>query len=241
MGNTVDISNQELLLPYPVIASMWKARNHISGLTDNTLVKTGVQGSNDGVTYLRLKDMVTRTKKYRADTGKNPQNIWVKKPSQTAVIKPSDDWKNNTHIKNIMKIIGNFNTFSEFVEKLRSYAKTKKGLYKYYKNSRFIGTQKEVAALTNNSMGNCVDWSQLARAVAVIMGYKVDYVQIQCSNVTHLIIRIIGKEFTKQTYVDLAAIVDWDSKHCPIGNACWCSTNGKPNKIVAVNPGWMNE
>lgn len=67
------------------------------------------------------------------------------------------DWQKNKYIISIQKLIGKFNNYTEFVEKLRAYAKTKRGLYKYYLNSHFIGTQKEINALTNGLMGNCVD------------------------------------------------------------------------------------
>lgn len=243
MSNIVDISNKELLLPYSVVASMWKARHHINGLSNSTIIKTGVKDSNEGITYLKLKDMVVRTKQYKKDNPKNQKpNIWINIPKTTATdIKPTVEWQKNKYIIAITKIIGKFNNFTEFVEKLRIYAKSKKGLYKYYLDSRFIGTQKEIQALTNGLMGNCVDWSQLARAIAIIMGYKCDYVQIQCTNVTHLIIRVSGKEFKQATYIDLAAIVDYNSSYCAIGKACWCSSNGKPKKIVAINPNWMNE
>jgi hypothetical protein len=238
----VDISDKELLLPYTIVASMWKARKHITNLNDNTLVKTGVTNSDDCIKYSKLKDMVNRSKKWKKDNpNKSLQNVWINHPKIIATVTATTDWKNNTHIKNIIKVIGDFNNFTQFIEKLRAYAKSKKGLYKYYLNSRFIGTANEIKALTNGTMGNCVDWSQLARAVGIIMGYKVDYVQIQCTNVTHLIIRVSGKEFTKQTYIDLAAIVDWNSAYCSIGNACWCSKNGVPNKIVSINPAWINE
>lgn len=90
-------------------------------------------------------------------------------------------------------------------------------------------------------MGNCVDWSQLARAVAIIMGYKCDYVQIQCTDVTHLIIRVQGKEFKQATYIDLVAIVDYNSSYCAIRQDYWCSSNDKPKKIITINPNWMNE
>jgi len=56
-----------------------------------------------------------------------------------------------------------------------------------------------------------------------------------------VLVRVIGMEWTKQTYIDLAAIVDWHSAYCAIGNVCWCSTNGKPNKIVGINNHWLFE
>ena len=238
MTPIIDITNKELLLPYQVVAGMWKARKYIANLDSKTLIRTGVKDSNDAITYSKLKDMIIRLRTFREKQGKTPDNIWINKPKSTVTdIVPTRDWQNNKHITAIQKLIGKFNTFTEFVEKLRTHAKTKKGLYKYYLNSRFIGTQKEIEALTQGLMGNCVDFSQLARAIAIIMGYKCDYHQIQCSSVTHLIIKVSGKEFTIPTFIDLAAIVDWNSSHCPIGNKCWCTSGA----TVSINPNWMFE
>ena len=235
MSKIIDISKKELLVPYPTVAKMWEAKKYIANLKKDTLIKLGKE-SGEGIQYQTLKDMVVRIKDYKAKHGKAPLNVWIVKPKTTATdIKPTAEWQKNKYIIAIQKLIGKFNNFTEFVEKLRAYAKTKKGLYKYYLNSRFIGTQKEISALTNGLMGNCVDWSQLCRAVAVIIGYKADYIQWQCTNVTHLTIRISGKEFSKATVVDLAAIVDWNSRRYELGEH-WCS-----NKIVSVNPAWMDE
>lgn len=235
MSKIIDISNKELLIPYLTVAKMWDVKKYIVDLKKDTLIKLGKE-SGEGIQYYVLKDMVVRIKKYDNEHGKKPENVWIVKPKTTATdIKPTEDWQKNKYILAIQKLIGKFNNFTEFVERLRAYAKTKKGLYKYYLNSRFIGTQKEINALTNGLMGNCVDWSQLGRAVAVIMGYKCDYIQWQCQSVTHLTIRISGKEFNKPTVVDLAAIVDWNSRRYELGEH-WCSNN-----IVSVNPGWMNE
>lgn len=235
MSKVVDISKKELLIPYPTLAKMWDVKKYIADLKKDTLIKLGKE-SGEGIQYHVLKDMVVRIKKYDNEHGKKPENVWIVKPKTTATdIKPTIDWQKNKYIIAIQKLTGKFNNYTEFVEKLRAYAKTKKGLYKYYLNSRFIGTQKEINALTNGLMGNCVDWSQLGRAVAVIMGYKCDYIQWRCESVTHLTIRMAGKEFNKPTVVDLAAIVDWNSRRYELGEH-WCSNN-----IVSVNPGWMDE
>lgn len=235
MSKIIDISNKELLIPYPTVAKMWDVKKYITDLKKDTLIKLGKE-SGEGIQYHVLKDMVVRIKDYKAKHGRKPENVWIVKPKTTATdIKPTQYWQKNKHIIAIQKLIGKFNNYTEFVEKLRAYAKTKKGLYKYYLNSRFIGTQKEISALTNGLMGNCVDWSQLGRAVAVIMGYKADYIQWQCQSVTHLTIRISGKEFIKPTIVDLAAIVDWNSRRYELGEH-WCSNN-----IVSINAGWMDE
>lgn len=71
--------------------------------------------------------------------------------------------------------------------------------------------------------------------MALIIGYNCDYIQWQCTNVTHLTIRISGKEFTKPKVVDLVAIVDWNSRRYELGEH-WCS-----DSIVGVNPGWLDE
>ena len=235
MSNIVDISNEELLIPYPTVVKLWDVKKYIADLKKDTLIKLGKE-SGEGIQYHVLKNMVVRIKEYKAKYGKNPENVWIVKPKTTAEgIKPTADWQKNKYIIAIQKLVGKFNNYTEFVEKLRAYAKTKKGLYKYYLNSRFIGTQKEISALTNGLMGNCVDWSQLGRAVAVIMGYKADYIQWKCDSVTHLTIRITGKEFIKPTVVDLAAIVDWNSRRYEIGEH-WCSNN-----IVSINAGFMDE
>jgi len=236
MSKVVDISNKELLVPYPTVVKMWDVKKYIADLKKDTLIKLGKE-SGEGIQYHVLKDMVVRIKDYKTKNGKAPLNVWIVKPKSVATdIKPTADWQKNKHIIAIQKLIGKFNNFTEFVEKLRAYAKTKKGLYKYYLNSRFIGTQKEINALTNGSMGNCVDWSQLARAVAVIMGYKADYIQFKCSgSVSHICVRISGKEFNKPIIVDLAAIVDWNSRKYELGEH-WCS-----NTIISINPNWLNE
>ncbi|WP_155930671.1 hypothetical protein [Methanobrevibacter arboriphilus] len=53
---------------------------------------------------------------------------------------------------------------------------------------------------------------------------------MQCQQITHLTIRISIKEFTKSTFVDLATIVDCNSRKYEFGEH-WCSNN-----IVSVNP-----
>lgn len=143
MSKVVDISKKELLIPYPTVTKMWDAKKYIADLKKDTLIKLGKE-SGEGIQYAVLKDMVVRIKDYKAKHGRKPENVWIVKPKTTATdIKPTQDWQKNKHIIAIQNLIGKFNNYTEFVEKLRAYAKTKKGLYKYYLNSRFIGIQKK--------------------------------------------------------------------------------------------------
>ncbi|MGL6299199.1 MAG: hypothetical protein ACRC1M_08555 [Methanobacteriaceae archaeon] len=236
----VDLTNKELLIPIGTVYDMTKRAKAYKEKHNTAKFNVYVDAKKvDYVTYDKLKEMYNRTVEWKNKNGNYPDNVWINKPKESSTPKPpivpTPEWKNNSIIKALINLIGDFNTFTEYVEKMRAYAKKKGGLYKYYLNSRFLGTNAEIKALTQGLMGNCVDWSQLSYAIAKIMGYNVEYIQFRCTNVTHICIRVQGKEFSNKTVVDLAAIVDANSSYYAIGEH-WCS-----NTIVSINAGWLFE
>ena len=238
-----DWTNKEILLPIIFLEDMYNrglAYSNVNPQENEFKVYVDFENKTDWIMWSKVKELKNelknRIEKYRKENNNQvPHSIWVNKPKTTATIKKDPEWKNNKYIMQITKTIGVWNTGYEFVEKIRAYAKKKGGLYRYYLDSLLEGTQKEINGLSNGLLGNCVDWSQLAYAVFKIMGFDVNYVQWQCKNVTHLTVEVKGLKTDNFDIVDLAAIVDSNSKRYEIGEH-WCS-----NKRVATNPGWIFE
>jgi len=238
-----DWTNKEILIPIIFLEDMYNrglAYSNVNPQENEFKVYIDFENKNDWIMWSKVKELKNklrkRVEKYRKENNnQRPQSIWVNKPKTTAIITKDPEWKKNKYIVQIAKIIGVWNTGPEFVEKIRAYAKKKGGMYQYYLNSRLEGTQKEINGLTNGLIGNCVDWSQLAYVVFKIMGFDVNYVQWQCKSVTHLTVEVKGIKTNNFDIVDLAAIVDSNSKYYEIGEH-WCS-----NKRVSTNPDWMFE
>lgn len=249
----VDWTKKEILLPirnledmYPRGVKYYKENynellKEAKGKKENIDFKVYVnfKTKTDYIMWCKVKalknELKARIEAYKKTHKEIPTSIWVNKPKNTANIKKDPAWMKNKYILAVAKTIGSWRNGKEFVEKIRAYAKKKGGMYKYYLNSRLAGTQKEIGGLTNGLLGNCVDWSQLAYAIFKIMGYVVNYVQWACTNVSHLTVEV--KELISKGYdvIDLAAIVDANSRRYEIGEH-WCS-----NVRVATNPNWMFE
>ena len=238
-----DWTNKEILIPIIFLEDMHnRGSEYLKRNPQENEFKVYIdfENKNDWVMWSKVKELKNelknRIEKYRKENNnQRPQSVWVNKPKTTNIIRNDPEWKKNRYIVQIAKIIGVWNTGFEFVEKIRAYAKKKGGLYKYYLNSRLEGTQKEINGLTNGLIGNCVDWSQLAYVVFKIMGFEVNYIQWQCKTVTHLTVEVKGLKTSNFDVVDLAAIVDSNSKYYEIGEH-WCS-----NTRVSTNPDWMFE
>lgn len=240
----IDLTKKEVLLPILRLEDMYNRGTKYAKANPKEKdfkVYVNFSTKSEYVMWNKVKtlksELATRVKAYIDKNKVEPTSIWINQPKTVAVIKSEiQTWKTNMYIQQVIKVIGNFDNGKELVEKIRDYAKKKGGLYKYYLNSRLIGTQKEIEGLTNGSLGNCVDWSQLGYVLLTIMGYNVRYVQWQCTNVTHLTVEVKGLDFgDSYKIIDLAAIVDANSRRYEIGEH-WCS-----NTRVATNPGWMFE
>ncbi len=238
----VDWTKKEILLPIPNLEDMYKrgfkyAKEHPK--EKEFKVYVNFKTKTDWIMWSKVKelkkDLATRIEEYRKNNKEEPHSVWVNKPKTTATVKKDPAWMKNKYILQVAKNIGSWRNGKEFVEKIRAYAKKKGGLYKYYLNSRLLGTQKEIDGLTNGLLGNCVDWSQLGYAMFKIMGYITRYVQWACQTVTHLTVEVKGLISKGYDVVDLAAIVDANSRRYEIGEH-WCS-----NVRVATNPNWMFE
>ena len=240
---SVDLTKKEVLLPIARLEDMYKRGLTYSKKNPNEKdfkVFVIYSTKKEYVMWSKVKqlksELATRIKKYKDENkGVAPTSVWIVEPKKTATVKKDPAWKTNKYILAVMSVIGKFDDYKTFVEAIRAFAKKKKGLYRYYLNSRLLGTQKEIDGLTNGLLGNCVDWSQFAYAILTIMGYKVRYAQWQCKDVTHLTIEILISN--TWTVIDLAAIVDADSPRYEIGQH-WCNN---PPIRVAINPGFMFE
>ncbi|WP_297898186.1 hypothetical protein [Methanobrevibacter sp.] len=238
----VDWTKKEILLPILNLEDMYKrgvkySKEHPK--EKEFKVYVNFKTKKDYILWSKVKelkkDLATRIEKYRKNNKEEPHSVWVNKPKTTATVKKDPEWMKNKYILQVAKNIGSWRNGKEFVEKIRAYAKKKGGLYKYYLDSKLLGTQKEIDGLTNGLLGNCVDWSQLGYAMFKIMGYIARYAQWACTNVTHLTVEVYKLISNNYNVVDLAAIVDANSRRYEIGEH-WCS-----NKRVATNPNWMFE
>lgn len=240
---SVDLSNKDYLVPIATVDNMKtraEAYSKKNPKEKDFKVFTNIKTKTEYIMYSKLKDMIARAVQWKKDNpNKKLEQVWINKPKTIATVKAVEDWKKDPIIKTVMAKVGDWDTVKDLVEKIRAYAKSKGGMYNYYLNSRFIGINKEISAFTDGKMGNCVDWSQFLKGMIKIMNkakqYIVELIQWQCTNVTHITNRVTGMEFKKPTVIDLAAIVDANSRRYEIGEH-WCF-----NKIVAINPGWLNE
>ncbi|KZX16665.1 hypothetical protein MBCUT_07030 [Methanobrevibacter cuticularis] len=238
----IDWTEKEILLLIVNLEDMYKrgvkyAKEHPK--EKEFKVYVNFKTKTDYISWPKVKslknDLAKRITEYENTNKETPHSVWVNKPKTTATIKKDPEWMKNKYILQVAKKIGSWRNGKEFVEKIRAYAKKKGGLYKYYLNSRLLGTQKEIDGLTNGSLGNCVDWSQFGYAMFKIMGFVCRYAQWACTNVTHLTVEVYKLITNNYDVVDLAAIVDANSRRYEIGEH-WCS-----NKRVATNPNWMFE
>ena len=108
----------------------------------------------------------------------------------------------------------------------------------YFNNKKTLA--QEIQSVINSILGidegpddedNCVDWAQFLAAIGREMGYTVTVYGIYCTGdkIWHAICLVQGKEFTKPTWIDFAAM---SKSNYPIGTH-WCSGQ------LVKEPAWI--
>ena len=130
-------------------------------------------------------------------------------------------------------IAGTGKTFSTFTQ-FYSIVKTNCN-YAYYFNGKY-NADNAVAMLIKDINGsatglNCVDYTQIGVKLAKEMGYQAVPYGIYCTGdgINHAIFKIKGKEFTTETWIDLAAAAS-SSKALGLH---WCSGS------LTKGPSWI--
>ncbi len=130
-------------------------------------------------------------------------------------------------------IAGTGKTFSNFTQ-FYNIVKTNCA-YAYYFNGQYNATNA-VAMLIKDINGsatglNCVDYTQIGVKLAKEMGYTAVPYGIYCTGdgINHAIFKIKGKEFTSETWIDLAAATS-SSKALGLH---WCSG------ALTKTPSWI--
>ena len=136
---------------------------------------------------------------------------------------PTNNTKPETQLQAEKSLGITFQTFTEFYNHIK---KTKK--YLYYLDDQFTWNQ-ELSKGFNYL--NCVDITQAGIKLAKAMGYTATPYGIYCPGygVNHAIFMIKGKEFTLETWIDLAAAT---SENYNIGSH-WC------DGALTKAPGWI--
>ena len=122
--------------------------------------------------------------------------------------------------------LGKFNTFTEFWQKIRGRG------YDYYYNDVYTLDQ-EIDRIIHKKGLNCTDSMQLCHALAIEMGYEVQYIHVMCKQGGHIRGQIRGHEFKNWTKIDPAAAIS--SSKAGIGHV-WCDY---PNAHIE-NAAWLN-
>ena len=126
--------------------------------------------------------------------------------SSTATTTPTAVTTSDIQKKIIAGTGKSFTTFSQFYELVRVNCD-----YSYYFNGQY-NAANAVAMLIKDINGsatglNCVDYTQIGVKLAKEMGYTAVPYGIYCTTdgINHAIFKISGKEFTSETWIDLAA------------------------------------
>lgn len=222
------------------VKKLYKSLYYVCNLTNQHLVKIpSGKYKGYGIATADIKSMNTRLGNFIKNNGKNPNYVNILTPTPT----PSIQTSKGEYTRLFESAVGKLSKVSvkNITDKIRNtgYAYYTNAFEVYY-NKKDVGSVTNVfKRLKNGKKQNCCD---LTAGIAIVLlenGYTVEILQIQCTGITHLICRVKGKELGNNwNYIDAAAMADVNSSVCKLGNVCWCAVNGKPKKIVAVNPKW---
>nr|WP_302577961.1 hypothetical protein [Methanobrevibacter arboriphilus] len=226
--------------PPTEVKKLYNSLYYICNLTNQTLIKIPFgKYKGYGIASADVKSMNTRLGNFIKNNGKNPNYVNILAPTVT----PGTTITNlNEYLILFKSVFGSIpNSAQKIADKFRNsgYAYYTNA-YEVYKGTSSTGSVKNgLNRLKKGTPQNCCDLTAIIAIILLSSGYTVDILQIGCSNVTHLICRVKGKELGNTfQYIDCAAMADKNSGYCAFGNVCWCAVNGKPKNIIAVNPKW---
>lgn len=196
-----------------------------SAIIDNKnyeLFPNYVTGHNKTVYYLNCySDMAKRVYAFRVKNRRDPVTVNVQ--GNNKVNTTSKD-------KTLSLFEEAFGKVTDFDSALR---KIKGRGYKYYYNS--VYNTKDTLSRIKKGLGvNCTDSSQLMYRIGLALGYKVEFIHVQCKTGGHIRLRLKHAHNTggKWIYRDPACVLSNNGKNVDCN---WCMDG----RIIAYNPAWV--
>ena len=168
-------------------------------------------------------DMAKRVIAFRKKYNRNPSTVAVQGTNKTNTTSKT----NSIILNKFIEAFGELTYIDSVLKKIKGRG------YKYYYNSIY-NNSTTLKRIKNKQGVNCTDSSQLIRAIALALGYQVQFIHVQCSSGGHIRLRLKHKKNTggKWIYRDPACVLSDNGK----GITCnWCMDG----KIIAYDPSWL--